>query len=827
MKLIITEKSDVAKQFAKVIYGQNFKSKKGYLESQDYIITWCAGHLYVLADLEKYYPELEKEEKPKWKLDTLPCIPEDYKFKYEIKPDIKSQFGIQSAKARIAVIRELLARPDLEEIYNAGDPDREGEVIIQNVLRFNLENEDIPVYRLWCDDTTAETVNAALQAKVPDTGKYNQLCQAGRARAYIDWLFGINLTRYLSIKAGALLRTGRCKIAIVEKIAERERQIKEFVPEIYFGVSSKEKTNGEEIELTSKKTFDKDSMADAQALCEKYNLAGAFVKSVETQRKTIKPHILFDTSSLTGYVVGKHKEIKPKQIDAALESLYQAGFTTYPRTKSAYLTEAEATKIDGILKVLEREGYTDLANKPSSKDIYDSSKVEGHSALIITGKKPEGLSEVEQIVYDAILSRFLAVFCKDPCLVDRTTMLIVCDDEVFKLQGDVQIAPGWRKYEEDSKQEKILPKLQEGDKVVVKFQPVEKKTQPPKRFTVKSFESWCKAPWRKDEDDASDYSDEEWKSILSDATVCTSATRTETIASCCDNGFISLKSGTYYAEDKAFVLIDVAEQLGVNFTLQETLELSKLMFEVSKGEKTIRDCLDVSCEKLQKMFEKRDIKIDVKGQLEPEKKPICTCPICGGHIVETPKAFACTNKCGVVIWKTENKYLSAFGIKKVTSKIVKSLCSTDKPLLINDVVSKKTGKKYSVIIYITKGEDGKVKYATKFPYGDETNPVGKCPVCGEDVLEYKDYYGCHNHDFALFKKTKRFEDTIDVTRDMASLLLSGKAVIVKLTSKAGKKYSAYLKMDGVKNYAGRNYPNLVFDGFVERMKSPKNEKKKK
>lgn len=827
MKLIITEKSDVAKQFAKVIAGQHFTNQKGYLESQDYVITWCAGHLYVLADLEKYYPELEKEEKPKWRLDTLPCIPKDYQFKYEIKPDIKSQFGVQSAKTRIKVIRELLDRPDLEEIYNAGDPDREGEVIVQNVLRFNMKRKDIPVYRLWCDDTTASTVNAALRAKEPDTDKYSQLCQAGRARAYIDWLFGINLTRYLSIKSGTLLRTGRCKIAIVEKIAEREKQIKEFVPETYFGVTSKEKTNGEEIELTSKKTFDKDSLTDAQALCDKYNAAGAIVKSVETQRKTIKAHILFDTSSLTGYVVGKHKEIKPKQIDAALESLYQAGYTTYPRTKSAYLTEAESTKIDGILRMLEKEGYTDLVNKPTSKDIYDSRKVEGHSALIITGKKPGELSSVEQIVYDTILARFLAVFCKDPCLVDRTTMVIACSDELFKLQGDVQVELGWRKYEAESKQEKILPKLKEGDSVVVKFKPVEKKTQPPKRFTVKSFESWCKTPWRKDENDTSEYTDEEWQAILSDATVCTSATRTETISSCCDSGFISLKSGTYYAEDKAFVLIDVAQKLGVDFTLQETLDLSKLMFEVSKGQKTINDCLDVSCEKLRRMFEKRDLKLDVKAQLESAKKPICTCPICGGKIVETPKAFACANKCGVVIWKSENKYLAAFGIKKVTAKIVKSLCSAEKPLIINDVVSKKTGKKYSVIIYITKGGDGKIKYATRFPYGDESKPLGKCPVCGANVLEYKEYYGCVNHDFALFKETKRFDDIIKITSDMASMLLSGKSIIAKLTSKAGKKYSAYLKLDGVKNYAGRNYANLVLDGFVDRMKNPKNEKKKK
>lgn len=824
MKLIITEKRDIAKKVAGVLHGQVFQNKGEYFESQEFLITWCMGHLYVLADLEKYLPEsTEKQgEKPKWRLDTLPCIPEDYKFIYQVKPSVKSQFGIQDSKKRLQAIKTLLDRPDVDAIYNFGDPDREGEVIVRNILRYNLKR-DIPVYRLWCDDTTEKTINAAIAAKVPDTGEYDCIYHAGLARAYIDWLFGINLTRYLSIKAGTLLKTGRCKIAIVQKIAEREKQIREFVPEQYFGVASAEKTNGEVIELTSKQTFPKEKEKEAQELCDKYNKAGAVVTSVDTERKTIRPKSLFDTSSLTGYVVSNHKEIKPKEIDNALESLYQAGYTTYPRTKSAYLTDAEADKIDDILKVLDQAGYHDLENKRKSKAIYDNSKVEGHTALIITGKMPASLSGVEKIVYDTIFSRFCAVFCKNPCTVDRTTMLITCSDEVFKLQGDIQVTPGWRKYEKDSKGDKILPRLKQGDAVNIAFAPVEKQTQPPKRFTVKTFESWCVAPWRKDETDTSEYSDEEWKAILSDATVCTSATRTETIASCCDTGYISLKNGTYYAEDKAFVLIDVANKLGVDFTLNETMELSKLMFEVSKGKRTVRDCLDISCNKLREMFLKRDIKIAIQIPASGNAKKICTCPVCGGTIVETQKAFTCANRCGVTIWKTENKYLAAFGIKKVSAKTAKSLCSKDNPLFIEGVVSKKTGKKYDVYIYITKDEEsGKVKYACKFPsYGDGTEPVGKCPVCGGKVYERKNLYGCEHQDFCLFKETKRYEDVIHITRDMAEMLLSGKNIACKLTSKDGKKYSAYLKLDGVKEFGGRNYPNLVFAGFLQQKKKPK------
>lgn len=829
MKLIIAEKSDLGKNVAASIRGQNFKYKGGYLESEDYFVTWCAGHCYELYDLEQYLPAPPEGKKTHWTLDVLPFVPKDYKFKYKIKKTRKSQFGTQDFTQRISTISELANRDDVIEIYHCGDPDREGEVIVRKALSYTLKT-DKPVYRLWLDDTSPETVNKALSEHVLDS-EYQDLYNAGLARAYVDWLFGINLTRYLSLKANTILRTGRCKIAIVEKLVEREKEIKNFVPEDYFGVGSKEKTNGTEIELNSKKTFDKDSREDAEILCSKYNAAGAVVTEVTKERKRVPAKSLFNTSTLIGTVVSGNKSIEPKQIDEALESLYQKGYTTYPRTKSVCLTQAEADKVDGIISLLKRADskYQKIVNKPKSKAIYDNSKVEGHSALIVTGKMPSGLTPVEMEVYTTILNRFLAVFCSEDRTVDRSTILIQCSDETFKLTGDVQVDAGWAQYEKPKSGDTILPNLDKGDAVYINFSPISKKTSPPKRFTVATFEKWCVAPWRKDESNSDEFSDDEWKKILSDASVCTNATRTATIEACCQSKYISIKKGTYYAEPMGMLLMDVVNQLGVNFTVSETMDLSKMLFEVSKGDKTIRDCLDVSVKKIQDMFKNREQSIQLKGYSIPSiggttrNKVICKCGNCGGNVVATDKWYYCSSKCGNIIGK-KNKILGErFNIRTVSESQAKKLLSGES-IPIKGAV-RKNGKKYDCILsfdfehvgetYIGKDEKEHKRSPGLHIEFPENAVVGKCPVCGGKLKEFQQGFFCENKDFSLWKETKLFNDVIKISNDMAKKLLSGNTIAVKLTSKENKPYTANMKMDGVKEYNGRQYPNLVVVDIVK------------
>lgn len=382
------------------------------------------------------------------------------------------------------------------------------------------------IYRLWLPDTTNKTIKQAFETAKPNAG-YASLSSSAETRSEMDWLLGIELTRYVSIKAGGFTRIGRCVCPIVQHIIEREKAIKEFVPKPYSAVSSKEKTNGEEIELTSKRTFEEGHEAEAQALADAFNKAGATVTDIKTERKTVNPGKLFSMSDLQSFACKADKTLSPADVLAATQALYEGGYVTYPRTNSSYLATNETVKVDAAIRGLAQNGITGLINKPKLKSIYDDSKIEAHSAITPTGKWPASLTGTQKTVFDCILNRFCAVFCEEACTVDRTTIVIHCNDEDFTLKGDVQVTPGWRKFEKPTSGDKLLPKLNKGDAVNINFKTVGKMTTPPKRYTVEALNNWMVAPMRGAEKANEEYSDEEWKEILSDATICTEATRAD------------------------------------------------------------------------------------------------------------------------------------------------------------------------------------------------------------------------------------------------------------------------------------------------------------
>ena len=248
MILIIAEKPSLARNIVSAI--GNMKRNDGFYSNDKYLVSWAFGHLFTLADIEDYEENPPKEIR--WKMDNLPCFPNKFKFNLkknnnkEIDPGVKKQFDI---------ITSLCNRDDVDKIVNAGDSDREGEIIVRLCINNALKtNKDI--YRLWLPDQTSETINQALQEMKPDSD-YDNLANEGFARTYIDWLYGVNLTRYATLKTGTLLRVGRVIIPIVKAIYDRDMAIRNFKPEMYYGMWSNEETNGELIELNSKEKFDK------------------------------------------------------------------------------------------------------------------------------------------------------------------------------------------------------------------------------------------------------------------------------------------------------------------------------------------------------------------------------------------------------------------------------------------------------------------------------------------------------------------------------------------------------------------------------------------
>ena len=249
MYLVIAEKPSLARNIVAGI--QSFASVKlnrrdGYFEGGDYLVTWAFGHLFSLCDVEDYTPS----PTGKWSLDNIPCFPDAFRFNLRKGADKKPDSGVIK---QFETIKVLCNRPDVDTIVNAGDSDREGEIIVRLCISHALAGKK-RLTRLWMPDQTPETIKKAF-AEMKDETEYDNLANEGFARTYMDWLYGVNLTRYATLRSGSLLRVGRVIVPIVKAIYDRDMSIEHFVPEKYYTIASSAETNGEKIELTSKQKF--------------------------------------------------------------------------------------------------------------------------------------------------------------------------------------------------------------------------------------------------------------------------------------------------------------------------------------------------------------------------------------------------------------------------------------------------------------------------------------------------------------------------------------------------------------------------------------------
>lgn len=260
-KLIIAEKPSLAGTIVSAIGGKHFQRLDGYYESPEYIVTFAYGHLFSLWDLDEYQSEKDRGEASGWTLDGLPFKPEPFRF--GLRKDPKHRKVDAGVQKQFRIIQKLCSREDVSCVIHAGDADREGEIIIRIIL--SQAHNTKPVMRLWLPDQTAETIRAELSALRKDDD-FDRFANEGYARTYIDWLYGINLTRLATLKSGSLLRVGRVIVPIVKAVYDRDLEIRNFKPETYLGICSKATVNGEVLELTSKKTFPLSQRADAESL---------------------------------------------------------------------------------------------------------------------------------------------------------------------------------------------------------------------------------------------------------------------------------------------------------------------------------------------------------------------------------------------------------------------------------------------------------------------------------------------------------------------------------------------------------------------------------
>ena len=566
-KLLITEKPSVAMEFAKALK-INANRKNGYMESNDWIITWCVGHLVTMS-----YPEKYDEKLKFWRLETLPFIPTEWK--YEIIPGVANQFEI---------IKSLMQREDIEEIYNAGDSGREGEYIQRLVFMMAKPNPKAKMKRVWIDSQTEEEILRGIR-EAKDLSEYDSLSDSAYLRAKEDYLIGINFSRLMTIIYGrnlakkineekASISVGRVMTCVLGMIVEREREIKNFVKTKYYKVigefgeenssfKAEWKVNEKSKMFESPKLYNESGFKkeeDAKDFISTLKDKKAIISELKKSKQKENAPLLFNLAEIQNKCTKVFK-IKPDETLEIIQTLYEKKLVTYPRTDARVLSTAVAKEItknlngiakgfkdeevQGYIKKMVEEKYS--TNLLKTKYV-DDSKITDHYAIIPTGQGYENydkLTELQKNVYKLIVTRFLAIFypsaeySKIQATVqisgeDNTLENFNCSAKICLKQGFLEVLKDDKKKkskdddeenEEDEKQVNldILAKLKKGQEIgIINFELKEAETTPPTRYNSGSIILAMENAGKLIED-------EELREQIKGAGIGTSATRAEII----------------------------------------------------------------------------------------------------------------------------------------------------------------------------------------------------------------------------------------------------------------------------------------------------------
>lgn len=708
-KVIIAEKPSVAKNIADAY---NIKNRKdGFFEGDDYLVTWAFGHLFQLFDAKDY-----DENMKGWRMDKFPFIPKE--FKYKIKCDnVNRSVTDKGAEKQINIIKTLIERDDVDGVISATDQDREGELISLEVFMYLNQNK--PIYRLLLNEWTPDEVKKGMN-NLKENSEMKFLQDAGISRQWADWIIGINLTSVSTLRYGKagkeskMINIGRVLLPTLKIIYDRDKEIENFKASTYYKLLVTFKTiNNEEFEGTYYNEKNNEKFEDKKVVEElKKHLKdkqGEIVDKQVEKKREYAP-LLFNLSSLQGYITSKYKGWTSDKVLKVAQSLYEKKFITYPRTGSMALDESLKDKTRKVLEIVKQGlSYEDKIKFIDNKRIFDNSKVESHSAITPTYIKPTGLNKDEEIVYIAIKNRFIMQFMQ-VAEFEETKLTVKVHDEsfngVFVAKGRVQIIEGWRIVEKIETKDTILPFVNKKEIVQVvdgKVNTVTKK--PPKLHNEKTLlrvMETCGKSFKDEED-----SKEMMQAILSGFSIGTPATRAETIKKLKDTGYIKSKGKSLTCTELGKNLVEIFPVKEL-LDLQYTGKLEKTLSDIEKGKFKKDDFLNMIKEFTIEAVD--DIKKDTGGlkifkvELPEGTESIGKCPVCGNDIIEGEKGFGCINwknGCKFTIWKND-RFIEGLG-KKVTKEMVELLLKNGKVGFRN--LKSKKGSFFSAYLRYEKNEE--------------------------------------------------------------------------------------------------------------------------
>ena len=568
--LFIAEKPSVAQEFAKALK-QNFSRRDGYLESQESVVTWCVGHLVTMS-----YPEKYDEKYKRWSLETLPFLPEE--FKYEVIPDVEKQFRIVSG---------LLNREDVETIYVCTDSGREGEYIYRLVEMMAGVKDKKQRRRVWIDSQTEEEILRGIR-EAKDESAYDNLSDAAFLRAKEDYLMGINFSRLLTLRYGnvvasylgtrsQVISVGRVMTCVLGMVVKREREIRSFVKTPFYRVLAglalpEDKKLDAEWRVTPESAYaghpalykengfkEKKEAENLIGMLEKVEPQAAEIISLEKKKEKKNPPLLYNLAELQNDCSRMFK-ISPDETLKTVQELYEKKLVTYPRTDARVLSSAVAKEIHRNLQGLTRfepcqQFAAEILSSGSFKGIgktrYTNDKqITDHYAIIPTGQGLSALRSVSERgrkVYEVIVRRFLSIFY-GPAVYKKIAVTAAIGKERFFAGSRVLVDKGYlvvsgkdasqNKQDEPQLDAGLFEGLKKGSKLPVKgYEIKEGETSPPKRYNSGSMILAMENAGQLIED-------EELREQIKGSGIGTSATRAEILKKLVNIKYIDLNKKT-------------------------------------------------------------------------------------------------------------------------------------------------------------------------------------------------------------------------------------------------------------------------------------------
>ena len=647
MELVIAEKPSVAQSIAAVLGAT--QRKDGYLEGNDYLVSWCVGHLVELAQPESY-----EEAWKKWSYESLPIIPQEWQ--HEVKSDTKAQYQI---------LKKLMHDDRVDAVVCATDAGREGELIFR--LTYNMAGCRKPMKRLWISSMEESAIRDGFHNLRPGSD-YDNLYHSALCRQEADWLVGINGTRLFTVLyGGKALKVGRVQTPTLAMLVDRESKIVNFKKEVYYMAH----IIGNGLDAVSEHISDK---TEADRIAETCENGQALVTSVVKEEKWVAPPKLYDLTTLQRDA-NRLFGFTAKQTLEYTQSLYEKKLVTYPRTDSQYLSDdMEGTAknvIEAIFNSLLFE--QNIMFNPDIKRILNSKKVTDHHAIIptmeIIKQDLKVIPESEMKILSLCANRLLCA-TGEKHIYNSTKAELTCNEIVFKVSGKEVWKNGWKEFDDffknsykttedksDAEEEKKLPELREGMMIAVEQTKVsEHFTQPPKHYTEDSLLSAMERAG------AEDMGDEVERKGLG-----TPATRADIIEKLVKDGFVKREKKQMIPTEDGMKLITILPDVVKSPKL--TADWENELTLVSKGEvaaEQFMSGIEAMVTDLVKTYHSvSDEHKAMFGAGKSGQEVLGKCPKCGADVVKGKFGAYCTGKCGMNVGKALGVTLSDTQVKSL------------------------------------------------------------------------------------------------------------------------------------------------------------------